>query len=158
MMDEDARYRTSSQYRNWSFTPQSLHALRTQTNALAIERNKASFARCAFQAAQHPNSSEASNLGTPARSTPLPGSTPAHGSTPAESGANTPAGNAAVPVEEIQFLTMEEELKLLRVFGGKVLEIGDHLKLPTDIKVSTPLLFSASLILFLKSSSSRTTS
>lgn len=36
---------------------------------------------------------------------------------------------------EVEFLTVEEELKLLRAFGIKLLEIGDHLKLPTDIKV-----------------------
>lgn len=133
-MDEDARYRTSSQYRNWSFTPHSLHALRSQTNALAIERNKASFAR---RAAQNNASNDTSGVGTPA-----------HGGTPAASdGASTPAqGNGGLVgpgggpggVEEIQFLTVEEELKLLRVFGGKVLEIGDHLKLPTDIKVLPP--------------------
>ena len=144
-MDEDARYRTSSQYRNWSFTPSTLHALRTQTNALAITRNKASFARRAAQAeaqaAQNPsngNSKDTSTLNTSTLNTPAVG-TPLHGgSTPAASdGGSTPVQSSAGVVEEIQFLTVEEELKLLRVFGGKVLEIGDHLKLPTDIKVSS---------------------
>ena len=134
-MNEDARYRTSSQYRNWSFTPSSLHALRSQTNALAIERNKASFARRAATAAQPGNSNDTSNVGTPAAA-----STPLHGNTPAASdGASTPAGHGG-GIEEVQFLTVDEELKLLRVFGGKVLEIGDHLKLPTDIKVRIPSL------------------
>jgi len=36
MATEDARYRQSSQYRLWSFTPTTLQSLREKTNALAI--------------------------------------------------------------------------------------------------------------------------
>lgn len=123
-MDEDARYRTSSQYRNWSFTPSTLYELRKQTNNLAIERNKGAFARRALAAASNPD-------------TPQNGSTPAAGTPQASDGVATPAtAGSGNGVDDVQFLTVEEELKLLRAFGIKLLEIGDHLKLPTDIKAT----------------------
>ena len=40
-MTEDEIYRTSTQYRMWSFTPESLASLRSTTNALAAEGVKA---------------------------------------------------------------------------------------------------------------------
>ena len=40
-MDEDALYRTSTQYRLWSFTPRALSDLRSSTNALAAQRIRA---------------------------------------------------------------------------------------------------------------------
>lgn len=38
MATEDERYRTSSQFRLWSFTPQNLQELRTKTNSLAQQQ------------------------------------------------------------------------------------------------------------------------
>ena len=40
-MTEDEIYRTSTQYRMWSFTPESLASLRSTTNALAADGVKA---------------------------------------------------------------------------------------------------------------------
>lgn len=42
-MTEDDFYRTSTQYRLWSFTPESLASLRATTNATAAEGVKAAF-------------------------------------------------------------------------------------------------------------------
>lgn len=122
-MDEDTRYRSSSQYRHWSFTPFTLYELRKQTNALAIERNKGAFARRKAAAESTQN--------TPGNGTPAGIDTPGDGSGTPMAGVKNgePTGG------EVEFLTVEEELKLLRAFGIKLLEIGDHLKLPTDIKV-----------------------
>ena len=44
-MIEDDMYRTSSQYRYWSYTQQSLNELRQTTNRLASERVKVAFRR-----------------------------------------------------------------------------------------------------------------
>ena len=44
-MIEDDIYRTSSQYRLWSYTKESLARIRHETNQLASERVKAAFRR-----------------------------------------------------------------------------------------------------------------
>jgi cyclin H len=115
-MNEDDRYRTSSQYKYWSFTPSSLAALRAKTNELATKRVKAAYARVAASraasAAASAETSEAERSGTPVA-------------------LNIPDG-------EINCLTPEEELKLMRFFAQTALQLADHLKLPTDVKVSFP--------------------
>lgn len=42
-MTEDELYRTSTQYRLWSFTPQTLASLRSTTNELAVEGVKSAI-------------------------------------------------------------------------------------------------------------------
>lgn len=42
-MTEDEIYRTSTQYRLWSFTPQTLASLRSTTNQLAVEGVKSAI-------------------------------------------------------------------------------------------------------------------
>lgn len=44
-LTEDAIYRTSTQYRLWSYTPESLASLRQTTNKLAVDRVLAAIAR-----------------------------------------------------------------------------------------------------------------
>lgn len=44
-MIEDDIYRSSSQYRVWSFTPESLASLRQSTNELAADRVRAALKR-----------------------------------------------------------------------------------------------------------------
>lgn len=44
-MIEDEAYRTSSQYRNWSYTREALASLRQNTNDLASERVRAAIRR-----------------------------------------------------------------------------------------------------------------
>lgn len=57
-MTEDDLYRTSTQYRLWSFTADTLVSLRTSTNAVAAERVRAAIQR-AREAAASKNGSEA---------------------------------------------------------------------------------------------------
>lgn len=116
-MNEDDRYRTSSQYRYWSYTPAGLADLRSKTNKLATERVRAAIARVqatrAASASQNASAetSEAERSGTPAVTT----------------------------ASEVNFLTPDEELKLVRFFCQQALQLGDHLNLPTDVKVFKPL-------------------
>ena len=42
-MTEDEIYRTSTQYRLWSFTPQALSSLRSTTNELAVDGVKSAI-------------------------------------------------------------------------------------------------------------------
>lgn len=44
-MIEDDIYRTSTQYRHWSYTPQALAALRANTNSVAAERVRVAIKR-----------------------------------------------------------------------------------------------------------------
>ncbi|PVH87014.1 cyclin-like protein [Cadophora sp. DSE1049] len=82
-MSEDKRYRTSTQYRLWSYTPQSLLALRSSTNRIAADRVR-----------------------------------------------------EAVRRGEVDCLTVEEELKLVAFYCRQTLQLGDHLKVPTDVKAT----------------------
>lgn len=107
-MLEDERYRTSSQYRDWSFTPASLLDLRTITN-----QNAAARVREAVQRIR-----EARAL-----------------SSAAASETETGRANSAIPEGEVDCLTVEEELKLVAFYCRQTIQLGDHLNVPTDVKV-----------------------
>lgn len=103
-MNEDARYRSSTQYRFWSFTKSALAAQRETTNRIATDRVKAAFAR----ARDHSGSS-----------------TPSDGL----------MGGKDTGSDDVQCLTPEEESRLLVFYCRQALALGDHLKVPTDVKV-----------------------
>jgi cyclin H len=113
-MIEDDIYRTSSQYRLWSYTKPSLQSLRATTNDVASQRVRAAIQR----------SRDARPSATPsAAGTPQPGSD----------------GETKRPDEkEIECLTPEEELVLVTYYCEKTLELGDEYKppLPTMVRVS----------------------
>lgn len=44
-LTEDDRYRQSTQFKLWSFTPEALETLRINTNKTAAQRTKAAFRR-----------------------------------------------------------------------------------------------------------------
>lgn len=110
-MTEDERYRQSTQYRLWSYTHSSLQSLRTQTNAHAAQRVQAAVTRARAQRAaiSSADTSETDNNTRPA---------------------------SALPEGEVQCLTPEEEVRLLWYYCGRTLAMGDHLNLPTEVKVS----------------------
>nr|KMM67111.1 cyclin-dependent protein kinase regulator [Coccidioides posadasii RMSCC 3488] len=112
-MLEDDIYRTSTQYRLWSFTKESLNSIRENTNSLASVR-----VRDAIRRAQEAR---------PATSTP-------GGSDEPDSKTNTPAG----PESEIECLTPEDELELVQYYCEKTLELGDEYKppLPTTVRAT----------------------
>lgn len=87
--------------------------LRSKTNKLATERVRAAIAR--VQASRAASASQNASAET---------------SEAERSG--TPAVTAA---SEVNFLTPDEELKLVRFFCQQALQLGDHLNLPTDVKV-----------------------
>jgi len=112
-VSEDERYRTSTQYRLWSFTPTSLLELRTTTN-----RNAANRVRDAVRRVREARAATSS------------------GNTSEADGGNSRAVSA-VPEGEVDCLSVEEELKLVTHFCRQTLQLGDHLQVPTDVKVST---------------------
>lgn len=109
-MIEDDIYRASSQYRLWSYTEPSLQSLRATTNAVASER-----VRAALHRSRETHQSTASS----AAGTPLPES-------------NTDTKN-----KDVECLTPEEELVLVRYYCEKTLELGETYKppIPTMVRV-----------------------
>jgi cyclin H len=113
-MIEDDIYRTSSQFRVWSYTEQSLQSLRVTTNAIASDRVRAAIRRAR----------EARQSATPsATGTPQPGSD---------------VESKASDEKPIDCLTPEEELVFVRYYCESLLELGDEYKppLPTTVRVS----------------------
>src|SRR5690348_6871359 len=108
-MSEDERYRTSTQYRLWSFTPHALLAQRTATNQIAAERVREAVRR--IREARTLSSADTSDT---------------------ENGKALPT---AISDGEVDCLTVEEELKLVAFYCRQTIQLGDHLKVPTDVKV-----------------------
>ncbi|RDW78702.1 TFIIH complex kinase subunit CCL1 [Aspergillus mulundensis] len=106
-MIEDDFYRTSSQFRLWSFTEESLRTVRQKTNSLASDRVRIALRR-AREARQSANSSAA---GTP---------------NPNGSDADSKAGEE----KDIECLTSEEEQDLVRYYCEQIIQLGESYKPP----------------------------
>ncbi|OKL57685.1 hypothetical protein UA08_07083 [Talaromyces atroroseus] len=116
-MIEDEIYKASTQFRIWSFTKESLHSLRANTNAVASER---------LRAVQH-RAREAPRSATPSTSGNL---------TPNPSDNETKV--EAVLGKDIECLSAEEELMFVRYYCEQALELGDNYKppLPTMVRAT----------------------
>ena len=101
-MTEDEIYRTSTQYRLWSFTEESLVSLRSTTNSLAATRVRAAIQR------SHSNNEEGDR------------------STEGED-------------EQTDYLTVEEEQKLVGFYCVKAMDFADFCDFPTNVKVGCQL-------------------
>jgi cyclin H len=115
-MIEDDIYRSSTQYRLWSFTRDSLNSLRSSTNALACDRIRAAQKR-AREAHRSATPSTAGN------STPNP--------------SDVEGKSDAAIEKDAECLTPEEEVELLQYYCEQTLELGDMYKpsLPTMVRV-----------------------
>ncbi|KAL2854597.1 cyclin-like protein [Aspergillus pseudodeflectus] len=114
-MIEDDFYRTSSQFRLWSFTEDSLRLLRQNTNSLASDRVRDALRR-AREARQSANSSA---TGTP---------------NPNGSDADSKLGDE----KNIECLTPEEEQDLVRYYCEQIVQLGESYKppLPTIVRAT----------------------
>ena len=106
LMTEDDIYRTSTQYRLWSFTPESLASLRSVTNASAADG-----VRAAIQS-QH---------------------TSRAGLDTAREGTNDNISDSA---KEVDCLTVEEEQRLVGFYCVKAMQFADFCEFPTNVKVT----------------------
>ncbi len=113
-MIEDDIYRSSTQYRCWSYTNEALASLRRSTNELASERVRAAFGRLrsAKKAQNGPESEQRT------------------GNENAE---------AQQPAKDVETLTVEEELKLIHWGCSKIIETGKVMTppIPMEIRVRT---------------------
>lgn len=113
MATEDARYRQTSQFQLWSFSPTQLASMREKTNAAARTR-------IAERLSSLPNST---NTSAPTSSA----------NTPDPDGTSTPALPA--------FLTAPEEAQLVTFFTSELLRAGDHAEMTDDIKATAAAFF-----------------
>ncbi|KAF2738576.1 cyclin-like protein [Polyplosphaeria fusca] len=114
-LTEDDLYRTSTQYKYWSFTSAQLATQRETTNLQATERVKANVARQrAARARSQVESANTSDAGSGV-----------------ETGGNTPLHLGAE--KEVNCLTVAEEKKLVDTFCERALELGSFLKFPIDV-------------------------
>ncbi|KIV99636.1 uncharacterized protein PV09_08701 [Verruconis gallopava] len=113
-MNEDAIYRSSSQYRFWSFTPEKLADLRAKSNALASDHINALVKRRKAASAV-PSSAE----GTPSVS---------------DADVKNGGSNGKKDDGEVERLTVEEEIELLKYYCSNVLALGnDQFKYPVHV-------------------------
>ena len=104
-MTEDDIYRTSTQYRLWSFTRESLASLRATTNASAADGVRAAIK------SQHSGQA---------------GSETPNGKT---------SDRVSDPAKDVDCLTVEEEQKLVGFYCVKAMQFADFCEFPTNVKV-----------------------
>ncbi|PLB43236.1 cyclin-like protein [Aspergillus steynii IBT 23096] len=114
-MIEDDFYRSSSQFRFWSYTEASLQSLRAKTNSLASDRVRATLRKARVSRQSAPSSA----AGTP---------------NPNGSDADSKAGEE----KDVECLTPEEEQVLVRYFCEQLVELGESYKppLPTIVRAT----------------------
>ncbi|RAH66046.1 TFIIH complex kinase subunit CCL1 [Aspergillus aculeatinus CBS 121060] len=122
-MIEDDFYRTSSQYRLWSFTAASLQAQRATTNAVASDRVRAAIRRA--QEARRSATSSATGTAVPE----------VEGSTSTSTSTNHPAKAEEKPIE---CLTPEEEQQTVSYYCEQIIQLGEAYKppLPTIVRAT----------------------
>jgi cyclin H len=101
VLTEDDIYRTSSQFRVWSFSPESLAERRRRTHEIAIERIE--------------DQRKKSNT----------------------NGASSNGENGTSHEEKVDYLTEEEELRLVQRYCDMIRATNDHLSWPANVKVWT---------------------
>lgn len=109
-MNEDDIYRSSTQYRYWSYTTEALASLRQSTNELASERVRAAFGRI--------------RKGNKAQHVEKSGLPPASDAAPAPQ-----------RTEDIDTLNVDEELKVVHWGCSKIIETGKVMSPPIPMEI-----------------------
>lgn len=130
MATEDERYRTSSQFREWSFTPAQLADTRSKTNSLArkaISERLASVSSSSSSASANP-----SGANTPIPAAVSTATAPADVPHDLLSAADATGAPSSLP----EFLTPAEEEQLLRYYTVETLRAAEFCGLPTEIRAT----------------------
>lgn len=105
-MHEDDIYRSSTQYRIWSYTPAALASLRANSNGHAAEKVRIAIKRTrAAQQAQNGTEN------------------------------NGPAEGLVDKDDNVKCLTVEEELKIVRWGCGRIMAMGEVMEPPIPIEI-----------------------
>ena len=126
-LTEDDLYRSSTQFRNWSFTASQLAAQRLKINVQATERVKANVARLRAQRGNDAVDNNGVDSGVEKE----------NGS--GTSGANTPDARMQT-VTEVNCLTAEEEMKIINEFCERAIALGNHYSFPLNVVVRLSIL------------------
>lgn len=121
-MTEDEIYRTSTQYRLWSFTLKSLHSLRSTTNSLAAEGVRTAI-RAAANSSEAAAKADPDELNSDGLESPL-----------------RPSAQAPRAPQVVDCLTVEEEQKLVGFYCLKAMEFADFCDFPTNVKVYSSII------------------
>ncbi|POS71343.1 cyclin ccl1 [Diaporthe helianthi] len=139
MATEDDRYRQSTQFRLWSFSPAQLAELRATTNSLARQNISERLASSTAS-----SSSTVVSANPSGSNTPVPGATPATDPTqvsaaaaPADAPTESTSSINKAPLPE--FLTPAEEEQLLRCFTVECLRAAEFCNLPTEIRATSAI-------------------
>ncbi|KAJ4389548.1 hypothetical protein N0V93_007018 [Gnomoniopsis smithogilvyi] len=143
MATEDDRYRTSSQFREWSFTPAQLADTRSKTNSLA---KKAISERLSSTSSSTSASANPSGANTPipvVSTATAPADVPNDLLSTASASAGAAAAGAAAgaaPSSSLpEFLTPAEEEQLLRYYTVETLRAAEFCGLPTEIRATAAI-------------------
>ena len=141
MATEDDRYRQSTQFRLWSFSPAQLAELRAKTNSLArqniSERLASSTASSSTVASANPSGS---NTPIPGQNTPTPATDPTQvsaASAPADAPTESTSSINKPPLPD--FLTPADEEQLLRYYTVQSLSAAEFCQLPTEIRATSAI-------------------
>lgn len=124
-MTEDELYRASTQYRLWSFTPESLASFRASTNAIASQRVRAAIRRARQSQRSNGASSDASN-------DKEMGDVDQNGRD-GQDGQETDRSSAGP--KDVECLTVEEEQELVGYYCVQAMGLADFCSFPTNVKV-----------------------
>lgn len=143
MATEDARYRQSTQFRLWSYSPGQLADLRAKTNSLArqniSERLSSSSVPVSATASANPSGANTPNPTAAGVSTATaPADVPADLLSSAASASAAPSVTPSVaPLPE--FLTPAEEEQLLAYYTVQTLRAAEFCQLPTEIRATAAI-------------------
>lgn len=131
MATEDERYRTSSQFRQWSFSPAQLADLRAKTNSLAKQ--------AISERLSSPTTSSSSSASASASANPSGANTPIPAVSTATAPADVPSELPTTPSSLPEFLTPTEEAELLRYYTVETLRAAEFCQLPTEIRATAAI-------------------
>ena len=124
---EDATYCSSTQHRHWTFTADSLAGVRRATNAAAAAQVREAISRVREKKRKKRQQGNSINGIGETVGVIL------------EGGAGVD-GEVEEKEQDIECLTPEEELMLVRYYCRKIMEIAVVFECPTNVKVSSGLL------------------
>lgn len=133
MATEDERYRTSTQFRLWSYSPGQLAELRAKTNGLARQNISERLSSSSSIPVSTTASANPSGANTPNPSAPAGGTTTAPADVPSDLAAAAGApSSSSLP----EFLTPAEEEQLLSYYTVQTLRAAEFCQLPTEIRAT----------------------
>ena len=134
---EDAIYRASSQHKLWSFTSESLASVRKATNAAAAAQVREAIMRAREKKMMNGGVVKNGNENGNGGGVDSDVSTPVGDGNGNGNGVGAGVDGLALggDEKEIECLTAEEELKLVRYYCRKIMDIATVFEFPTNVKV-----------------------